>query len=110
RSRGGGYGADLKADERPVIAPVLGLEVGAVAATAAARQILNAAHEPIAGHAEAAAQLDVIAARKAQRLVVTPPRHVQMHAADAIGVVPRHVLQRRDESTDAGAGGIGEVL
>ena len=49
----------------------------------------------------AAAELDVIAAREIELLVVEPPRHVEVHAADAVLVVRHAVHHLRDEAGDA---------
>ena len=87
-----------RADERAVVAAILGLQLGAVSAAAALRIVVDAAAEAVAGHAVSAAQLDVIPAREAELLVVAPPRHVEVHAADAVRVVARLVHQRRDEA------------
>src|SRR3954447_20942990 len=51
---------------------------------------------------EPASELDVIPAREVLLLVVVqPPRDVQMHAADAVAVVPRHTRERRNEARHA---------
>ena len=52
----------------------------------------------------------MVAAREVELLVVEPPRHVHVHAADAVLVVRHVVHHRRDESGDVGAGRVGEVL
>ena len=59
---------------------------------------VDAAHEAGAGHAAAAADLDVVAAREVELLVVEPPRHVEVRAADAVLVVRHVVHQLRDEA------------
>ena len=53
-------------------------------------------------HAEAAADLDVIAAREILVLIVVePPRHIDVHAADAVRVVARHARPARECSRSA---------
>jgi len=87
----------------PVEAAVVVLERLAVAADAV--EALDAAHEAEAGRAAAsAAELDVIAARKIELLVVQPPRHVEMRAAGAVFVVGDSVLHLRDVPRHAEAG------
>ena len=63
-----------------------------------------------AGHIEAAADLDVIAARKFLVLrIPKPPRNVEMHAAHAVGVVARQSVQRGNMRFQAIADAIGQV-
>ena len=61
---------------------------------------------PAPGHAAAAADFDVIAARERHLagllLLVQPPRHVHVHAADAVFILRRQVLQDRQEPADCG--------
>ena len=48
-------------------------------------------------HVEAAADLDVIAARELLVLFVEfPPGNINVHAADAVAVVARHAFERRN--------------
>ena len=49
-------------------------------------------------HAEAAADLDVIAAREIRLLLLVPqpPRNVHVHAAEAVGRRARHSFERRN--------------
>ena len=61
-------------------------------------------------HAEAAADLDVIAAREILVLLVEfPPGHINVHAADAVAVVARHAFERRNVPREAVAHRVGEV-
>src|SRR3954468_23226440 len=71
---------------------------------------MDAAEESGAGHPAAAANLDVIAAGEVERLVIDPPRHVEVHAADAVLVVWMPVHQPRNEPRDAGSGGVRQIL
>ena len=45
--------------------------------------------KPAPGWLESAADFDMVAAREVELLVVEPPRHVDVHAADAVLVVRR---------------------
>src|SRR5439155_1414103 len=61
-------------------------------------------------HAESAADLDVIASREIFLLLIEqPPGHVDMHAADAVRIMPRQAFQRRNVAAEAVADRIGEV-
>ena len=71
---------------------------------------MDAAQRAEAGHPPAAAELDVVAAREIELLVVAPPRHVEMRSARAVFVVRHAVHHLRDEAANAGAGRVGEVL
>src|SRR6185369_11051691 len=63
------------------------------------------------GHAESAADLDVVPAGKVLLFVsVQPPRHVHVHAADAVAVVARHATESGHVTAGAVAHRIGEVL
>src|SRR5947208_606914 len=77
--------AAREADRGAVIAAIVVLELLAVAA--ARRIALNPAHESVARHVRPAPDLDVVAAREVELLVLEPPRHVQMHPAHAVVVV-----------------------
>ena len=63
-----------------------------------------------ARHAVAAADLDVVAAREVQRLVLVPqpPRHVEVRAV-AVGVVVRHARQRGHHRRHAEADGVHQI-
>ena len=72
---------------------------------------LDAAEESVAGRTgEATPNFDVVAAREVELPVVDPPRHVDVISADAVLVVRDVVHHLRDESTDIGAGRVGEIL
>ena len=62
-----------------------------------------------AGHMASSAKLDVIAARKIVLVICSPPRHVHVHAADAVMIVRSHRGQLREISGDTGAHGIGQI-
>src|SRR5207237_7928220 len=88
------FAAPREAHRRSIHAPVIALERRAVAAKGDRRtrgfdpgEIVNAPKETSAGHVTAAADFDVVATGAIQLLVVEPPRHVKMHAADAVLVV-----------------------
>ena len=68
--------------------------------------ILELAH---ARHAPAAAKLDVVSAQKIILAVVSPPRHVQVHAAHAVMIVRRHFLQSRKISAGGTADRVRQV-
>ena len=71
---------------------------------------LDAAHDAEARRRSlAAAEFDVIPAREIERLVVQPPRHVEVRAAGAVLVVRHAVFHLRDVTADPQAGRIGEV-
>src|SRR5262249_5185488 len=60
--------------------------------------------------AQSAADLDVIAARELLVLFVElPPGHVDVHAADAVGVVARQALERGDVPAQSVANGVSEI-
>ena len=63
------------------------------------------------GHAKAAAELDVISTRKAElgMIVVSPPRRVEVRAAEAVGVVDRHAFESRDIAGDTQAYSVHQV-
>src|SRR5258708_14628079 len=80
-----------EAHRRSVDAPVVALELVAVAAERNGRSRgldagirLNVAHESRARHMAAPADFDGVAAREIELLVIHPPRHVQVHAPDAL--------------------------
>jgi hypothetical protein len=100
--------APREADRRAVEAPVIILELLPVAA--GTRIALNASHESVRGLREAPPNLDVIPTWEIQLLVVEPPRHVDVPAADAILVMRDMVHHRRNESGDVGPGRVGEIL
>src|SRR5579862_4821589 len=63
-----------------------------------------------ARHAETATDFDVIATREILVfLVQLPPGHVDVHAADAVGIMARHIHQRRNMAAQAVADGIGKI-
>src|SRR5204862_756092 len=70
---------------------------------------LEAAAEAVARHAAAAADLDVVAPGKIERLVARPPRHVEVHAAGSVLVVRWGFHQPRNEAGDREARRISEV-
>src|SRR5262245_37899068 len=75
-----------KAHHGSPILPVVFLETLSI--TTLAVEPFDAPHNAeIRSAAASTAELDVIAARKVQFLVVQPPRHVEMHPADAIFVM-----------------------
>src|SRR5439155_12578347 len=97
-----------EADGGSVVLPVIVLQLFPV--PAAPVEALNAAEDAVAWSAAAsAADLDVIPARKIELRVVEPPRHVEMHAADAVLVVRHAVAQLRNVSGDREPSRIGEI-
>ena len=87
-------------------APVVVLQLLAVAA---AVELVDAAHEAVAGHVAAAPGLEVIAAGEVELPTVEPPRHVDVHAARPVLVERRQAFELRYVALHAGAGGVGEV-
>src|SRR5439155_24706860 len=80
------------------------------AVAALAGKALDATHEAVARRIEPATDLDVVAAREVELLVVEPPGHVEVHAADTILVVRDVIDHRGDEPRDVRSGGVGDVL
>jgi hypothetical protein len=100
--------AAREADRRAVIAAIIVLQLRAV--PAGVRIILDSAHESVRRRSHPAADLDVVAAREVELLVVEPPGHVDVHTADAVLVV-RHVVDHgRDVATGARTRRVGDVL
>src|SRR5207244_9471499 len=93
---------------RRIVVAVVGLELLAVATDTV--QPLDPTQDAVARLMAAAADLDVIAAREIELGVVEPPRHVEMHTADAVLVVRDAVGQLRNETADAQTRRVGEVL
>ena len=97
--------------ERAVVAPGVFLELATVAA---AGEPLQARRRAEAGHAPAAAELDVIAARETelagQLLLVEPPGRVHVPAARAIFVVRRKALEQRNLPLHGAAHSVHEVV
>src|SRR5262245_4029924 len=71
---------------------------------------MHAAERPEHWHPPTATNLDVVAAREIELLVVAPPWHEQVRPAGTVFVVRRAIHHLRDEAADAGAGCVGEVL
>src|SRR5688572_33036770 len=86
--------APLEADRGAVVLPVVLFQLHSV--SAAGRIAVNPAHEARARLSHTTTYLDVVSARKIELLVVEPPRHVDVHSACAILVVPGMILHRRD--------------
>src|SRR5439155_22008394 len=75
-----------EADHRPPKPAIVVLEICAVATGAVIT--LDTGHESEGRRcAAAAAKFDVISAREVELLIVKPPRHVEVHAADSIFVM-----------------------
>ena len=52
----------------------------------------------------------MVAAREIELRVVQPPRHVQVHPADAVLVMRDVISHRRNESGEVGPRRVGEIL
>src|SRR5450756_2080014 len=85
-----------------------------VLAVSAAENVVRSAENAHAGHAASAAEFDVIAAREGHftglLLLVEPPRHVHVHAADAIVIGRRQIFEDRQIAVDRRADGVHDVL
>src|SRR5205814_6298950 len=95
-------------DVRPVESAIFFLQ--RLSVTPAAGIALDAAHETIARRVESAANLDMVATREIELLVVNPPRHVDVVSPDAVLVVRNVIHHLRNESADVCAGGVSQVL
>ena len=97
-----------EAHGRAEVLAVIVFELLAVPALAV--EPLDAAHDPECGRAAAAAaELDMVAAREIELLVIDPPGHVQMHAADAVLVVRDAIRQLRNVARHRQAGRVGQI-
>ena len=94
-------------DRGAVVAAIVVLEGFPV--TAARRIALDSTHESVTGRVQATSDLDVISAREVELPVVDPPRHVDVISPDPVLVVRDVVHHLRDESSDIGAGRVGEI-
>ena len=95
-------------DRRAVVAAVVLLELRPVAAGTG--ESLDATAEAVRRLPQPTIDFDVIPAREVELLVIEPPGHVHVHAADAVLVVRDVIDHRRDETAGVGAGGVGDVL
>src|SRR4029079_9785565 len=100
--------AARQADERAVVATHVLFEF----ATVAAGEGGHGSHAVDARHAPAAARLDVIAARETElaRVLVEPPRRIDVNAAGPVFVHRRQVFQHGNLPRDMRADGVHEVL
>ena len=99
--------APREPDVRAVVAAIVVLELLAVPA---AVPLLDPAAEARLRQPRAAPHLDVVAAREVELLVVEPPRHVDVHPAHTVVIMGNRVHHLRNESSDVGAGRVGEIL
>src|SRR5437763_17191418 len=102
--------AAVEADERPVIAAYVLLELHPVAA---AREPFHSRPGSIPRHPPAAAELDVIAARKGELagalLAVEPPGNIRLIPVSGVLVEGRQALEQRNLAARAAADRIHEV-
>src|SRR5438093_958070 len=99
--------AAREADEGAVHLAVLLLEVRSIAA---AHDAVGAGEDAGAGHSAPAPHLDVIPAWERHLLLVVPPRHVEVHPADAVLVVGGPFHEGREEPPHADAHGVHQIF
>src|SRR5206468_590261 len=92
---GNHFSAPCKVDERAVLFPDRILQLLAVALVA--RALTRERAEP--RQFESAADFDMVPAWEMLRLIVVePPGHIHVHAADAVAIVPWQIRKRRHEA------------
>src|SRR5690349_20737549 len=87
-----------EANDAAVVLAIVVLQLLAVPADAI--QALDSTKDSVARLPTPAAQLYVVAARKIELRIVEPPRHVQVHATNAVFIVRHAICELRDVAAD----------